>query len=106
MWETLFIFILGLTPPVVSGVVAYNAMERMRSRMQAVTGDRAANHAALAYAVSVTPRRRAIGDTTCRYNARSSHLRCAVNPAGPCEGCLSYEAAHLARQTSGTTTSQ
>ena len=28
-----------------------------------------------------------IGDIDCIYNARSSHLRCAVNPDGPCEGC-------------------
>ncbi len=32
-----------------------------------------------------------IGDPTCLYNARSSHLRCAVNPQGPCEGCDHYE---------------
>lgn len=34
---------------------------------------------------------RAIGDTTCRNNARSPYIRCAVNPCGPCEGCGSYE---------------
>ena len=28
-----------------------------------------------------------IGDATCKYNARSTLLRCAVNPIGPCEGC-------------------
>lgn len=33
-----------------------------------------------------------IGDITCRYNARSELVRCAVNPAGPCAGCRSYEA--------------
>lgn len=32
-----------------------------------------------------------IGDPTCLYNARSSRLRCAVNPSGPCEGCNHYE---------------
>ena len=31
------------------------------------------------------------GDATCRFNARSAFVRCAVNPAGPCEGCRSYE---------------
>ncbi len=31
-----------------------------------------------------------IGDTTCAYNARSELLRCAVNPDGPCDGCLHY----------------
>ncbi|MGQ9836849.1 MAG: DUF6464 family protein [Cyanobacteriota bacterium] len=32
-----------------------------------------------------------IGDPTCRYNAHSPELRCAVNPHGPCEGCPHYE---------------
>ncbi|MDX2240670.1 MAG: DUF6464 family protein [Leptolyngbyaceae cyanobacterium bins.302] len=32
-----------------------------------------------------------IGDITCRFNARSSHIRCAVNPMGPCDGCSAYE---------------
>ena len=32
-----------------------------------------------------------IGDLTCEFNARSSYLRCAVNPSGPCENCLHYQ---------------
>ena len=28
-----------------------------------------------------------IGDATCKYNGRSTLLRCAVHPTGPCEGC-------------------
>jgi hypothetical protein len=32
-----------------------------------------------------------IGDSSCRYNAHSYHLRCAVNPMGPCEGCSFYQ---------------
>lgn len=32
-----------------------------------------------------------VGDVSCRYNARSPHVRCAVNPDGPCEGCRHYE---------------
>jgi hypothetical protein len=32
-----------------------------------------------------------IGDFTCVYNARSPHIRCAINPSGPCETCRSYE---------------
>ncbi|NJL00022.1 MAG: hypothetical protein HC838_16735 [Spirulinaceae cyanobacterium RM2_2_10] len=27
---------------------------------------------------------------TCRYNAHSAFLRCAVNPSGPCETCGDY----------------
>jgi Family of unknown function (DUF6464) len=32
-----------------------------------------------------------IGDFTCQFNARSSHIRCAVNPAGPCKDCFHYQ---------------
>jgi hypothetical protein len=28
-----------------------------------------------------------IGDATCLYNARSTLIRCAVHPTGPCDGC-------------------
>lgn len=33
-----------------------------------------------------------IGDLTCRYNARSELLRCAVKPQGPCDRCVHYRA--------------
>ena len=29
----------------------------------------------------------ALGDPACRYSAKPPHLRCAVNPNGPCKGC-------------------
>lgn len=32
-----------------------------------------------------------IGDSNCKFNARSEIFRCAVNPEGPCEGCRYYE---------------
>lgn len=32
-----------------------------------------------------------IGDLSCRFNARSPYLRCAVNPDGPCQGCSAYQ---------------
>ncbi|MEO0408728.1 MAG: DUF6464 family protein [Cyanobacteria bacterium P01_A01_bin.135] len=31
-----------------------------------------------------------LGDATCRFNARSELMRCAVNPMGPCQGCVHY----------------
>lgn len=36
-----------------------------------------------------------IGDLTCQFNARSSYIRCAVNPVGPCEQCLYYQSRQL-----------
>lgn len=32
-----------------------------------------------------------VGDATCRFNAHSELLRCAVHPEGPCAGCRSYD---------------
>ncbi|EDX78031.1 hypothetical protein MC7420_7769 [Coleofasciculus chthonoplastes PCC 7420] len=32
-----------------------------------------------------------IGDITCRFNARSAYIRCAVNPLGPCDNCCDYQ---------------
>jgi Family of unknown function (DUF6464) len=32
-----------------------------------------------------------IGDANCQFNARSELVRCAVNPAGPCDGCRHFE---------------
>ncbi len=32
-----------------------------------------------------------IGDITCSFNARSSSIRCAINPFGPCQDCSHYE---------------
>jgi hypothetical protein len=31
-----------------------------------------------------------IGNGSCKNNAHSLYLRCAINPDGPCEGCPSY----------------
>lgn len=36
-----------------------------------------------------------IGDISCKFNARSGYLRCAVNPIGPCQGCRYYESKEL-----------
>ncbi|MBE9048981.1 hypothetical protein IQ243_00865 [Nostocales cyanobacterium LEGE 11386] len=36
-----------------------------------------------------------IGDISCKFNARSGYMRCAVNPSGPCQGCRHYEPREL-----------
>ena len=35
-----------------------------------------------------------IGDPTCRFNARSPLIRCAVIPEGPCERCRHRSTVH------------
>ena len=36
-----------------------------------------------------------IGDISCKYNAKSEILRCAINPSGPCAGCRFFEALEI-----------
>jgi hypothetical protein len=36
-------------------------------------------------------RKKIVGNPDCRFNARSPHLRCAINPCGPCDGCQEFE---------------
>lgn len=31
-----------------------------------------------------------LGDPSCQFSAQSVWLRCAVNPQGPCQGCIHY----------------
>jgi hypothetical protein len=97
MFETIVVFVLGLTPPVLSIWVMHRAKEqaqiRLRNSIQASTA-------------RVLPRNPhplppdqyylegvgyLIGDITCRFNARSAYIRCAVNPSGPCDNCCHYE---------------
>lgn len=42
-----------------------------------------------------------IGDISCKFNARSGYMRCAVNPEGPCNGCRHYEPKELAGSEKG-----
>jgi hypothetical protein len=39
------------------------------------------------YQFSYSPRIEGIGDLSCKYNAKSSLMRCAINPSGPCDLC-------------------
>ncbi|MEH2201196.1 DUF6464 family protein [Nostoc sp.] len=39
----------------------------------------------------VTDKPQFIGDVSCKWNARSPHLRCAINPSGECQWCKDYE---------------
>lgn len=95
--ETILIFVLGLTPPLLSVLLMHRAKERAQVRLRA----------AMQTSPVVWSRQRnqlppdhyhlegvgyLIGDITCRFNARSPYMRCAVNPCGSCEGCHHYEA--------------
>ena len=92
MLATLWIFAVGLMPPLLSIWMLRRSEAQTQAKLRQ------------AMLVSMRVRRRItaplpperyylegvgylIGDISCRFNARSGHLRCAVNPQGPCQGC-------------------
>jgi Family of unknown function (DUF6464) len=94
--ETVLIFAIGLTPPLVSVWVMRQAQTRAREQLR-LAMDRASFMPLIAPVL--TPQTQympdvgdLVGDISCKFNARSGYLRCAINPAGPCEGCRHYQA--------------
>lgn len=95
MLETILVFVLGLTPPVLSIWVMQRAKERTQARL------RTASQTSVVRVLETNqlPTDRyylegvgyLIGDISCQFNARSAYIRCAVNPSGPCEACRYYE---------------
>ncbi len=95
MLETLIIFLVGITPPLLSVFAMRKAEDRARIRLQAA---REIPMMRIPAPPSIPDDRHYVegvgevtGDITCRYNARSAYLRCALNPEGPCETCRQYE---------------
>ena len=95
MLTPLLILILGLTPSLFSLWVIRRSDARTQARLQlalnllTTRGNFSAFRAMpdLHYMEGVGLM---IGDLTCQFNARSSHIRCAINPSGPCAGCSHY----------------
>ena len=91
-----FLILIGLLPPALSVWATYRAERRVVDRFDLAIES--------AHYPAISPWRQrdpdehyidgiglVIGDITCQLNARSPHIRCAVNPMGPCDGCRSYE---------------
>lgn len=91
-----FLLLVGLLPPALSLWASFRAERRIVERFDLAMES--------GHYPAVNPWRQrdpdehyidgiglVIGDITCQLNARSPHIRCAVNPTGPCEGCRSYE---------------
>lgn len=88
VFQTLLIFLIGLIPPIISFWAIRQAEVRGRERL------RIAIERASLTTLIVPPQplnQNYIGDTSCKFNARSPHLRCAINPDGPCDGCVHYQ---------------
>lgn len=97
MLDIAIILLLGIAPPILSLWMLHRAQVNYRQTNQ------------LTYQqipISQAPRLKAlppadltciegygyvIGRVSCKYNARSPYIRCAVNPSGSCEDCRHYE---------------
>ncbi len=96
MISIVLIFTVGIIPSLISVWVLRQAQAEANDRWQ-----RAISRASRAWVPDDSPPDlppepwQIIGDRTCQFNAHSAYIRCAVNPAGPCQGCPHYEPAAL-----------
>lgn len=95
MVEAIVVFGLSLMPPLISVWVMKMAEVKAREALQAARRETAVR--SLQTSDTLLDRHYVegvgylVGDITCQYNARSSYLRCAVNPFGPCQECPYYQ---------------
>ncbi|TAE58852.1 MAG: hypothetical protein EAZ76_07500 [Nostocales cyanobacterium] len=95
MLKTIVLIIIGLLPSIWSLWVLRKKQERIRNRNRQI----AQNYTPITEYIRPIEGDRyylegvgyLIGDISCKFNARSGYMRCAVNPSGPCENCRHYE---------------
>ncbi|MEA5514687.1 DUF6464 family protein [Nodularia sp. UHCC 0506] len=102
MLKTLLVITVGLLPSLFSLWVIRKTHSRSRLRMRQV----ATNFSGRRTRDLIRPTEGdryylegvgyLIGDISCKFNARSGYIRCAVNPSGPCQTCRYYEPRELA----------
>jgi hypothetical protein len=98
MLEALLVFALGLIPPLISVWVMRKAEAQARERLRVVMNTSNFTSRRNWQGVRLSPDHHyvegmgyIVGDMTCQFNARSSYIRCAVNPYGPCQECPHYK---------------
>jgi hypothetical protein len=90
----LLILLIGLSPSILSLVVLRRGdrtQARLNYTVDTLTSPRSPRLRLPPDATYVEQFGYVIGDISCRFNARSPHVRCAVNPSGPCHDCVHYE---------------
>lgn len=98
MLETVWIFAVGLIPPLFSLWMMRRSEVKTQARLRQAMNARYRVRTPERYNTPEASDRYyldsvgyLIGDISCRFNARSGYLRCAVNPLGPCQGCRYYQ---------------
>ena len=95
MFEILLIFLIGITPGIFSLWIFYKLEARIIERLNSVR--LIVNYREITAISSQLERQYierlgyVIGNISCKLNARSSHIRCAVNPLAPCKSCHDYQ---------------
>ncbi|KJH72382.1 DUF6464 family protein [Aliterella atlantica] len=95
MLKALLIFALGLMPPLLSVWMMRSKAARTQNRLRAASNSpnniRIQTNSTIPERYYLEGVGYLIGDISCKFNARSGYLRCAVNPQGPCANCRYYE---------------
>lgn len=95
LMEIAILLVLGILPSVTYLFIVQKLNRRWQNRLRNVRMLNSYRDRDF-FAVYYRERRRElskryIGDPSCRYNAHSPYIRCAVNPHGPCKGCFHYQ---------------
>jgi len=89
--DTILVFVFSLMPPLLSLWVMRKAEAKAREGLRAAMEITAVASLQSDYRPLdqhyVEGVGYLIGDMTCKFNARSPYIRCAVNPIGPCHEC-------------------
>ncbi len=95
VFRILLILLIGITPWLISLWILYKSQAQTRERLIAARLSVGSRRITIG---SSPPEEQyiqgvgyIIGDLTCKFNARSPIIRCAVNPNGPCKDCSHYE---------------
>ena len=94
MLGIVIILFLGISPPILSLWMLHRAQAHyQQTNGQILRVSRAPSLKALPPAdlTCIEGYGYVIGKISCKYNARSPYIRCAVNPSGCCEDCRHYE---------------
>ncbi|MDB9317604.1 MULTISPECIES: DUF6464 family protein [Cyanophyceae] len=102
MLKTLLVIIIGLLPSLFSLWIIRKTHSRTRLRMRQAAAN-LSRRPIRDYIRPVEGDRYylegvgyLIGDISCKFNARSGYMRCAINPSSPCQNCRHYEPKELA----------
>lgn len=93
MLDIVIILLLGIAPPILSLWLLHRSQARYRQTNVAIAYPITSKLKALppAEMTCIDGFGYVIGKVSCKYNARSPYIRCAVNPNGPCQDCRYYE---------------